>query len=58
MSNASPQFVIRFWREAGGQQAPGEWRGCAKHVQSDGVYYFSSLVELREFILRHLGGSA
>ncbi len=42
-------YVIRLWREAGGESSEG-WRGYVEHVVSKQRLYFSDLTDVIEFI--------
>jgi hypothetical protein len=42
-------FVIRLWREAGGESSEG-WRGYVEHVPSKQRLYFSDFTDLTDFM--------
>jgi hypothetical protein len=49
-------FVVRVWREAGGEQA-GQWRGSVEQPATGQRFYFTALEELADFIALRLPGS-
>ncbi|MGH7728455.1 MAG: hypothetical protein ACREM2_06670 [Vulcanimicrobiaceae bacterium] len=49
MKRAEHLFVVRMWQEAGdGSRTP--WRGSVEHVGTGERRFFSSLVDLTEFL--------
>lgn len=43
-------FVIRLWREPGGEETPSQWRGSVEHTETKKKIYFRELTTLLEFI--------
>lgn len=46
-------FVVRVWSEVSGS-APMQWRGSVEHAVTRERLYFTSLVDLSDFIRFHL----
>ena len=42
-------FVVRLWREAGGERSEG-WRGYVEHIASKQRLYFSDFTDLTDFM--------
>jgi hypothetical protein len=50
-AETSESFVIRMW-----QEAPGEWRGTVRHVQSQVQLGFTQIEQASRFIETHTTG--
>ena len=48
-------FIVRLWREPG-LGGDGPWRGSVQHVASGRRRYYSTMVDLTEFISARLVG--
>lgn len=47
-------FIVRLWSEPH-QPTPQAWRGSVEHIPSGQRLYFSSLIDLADFIGLRLG---
>ena len=55
--NLDHLFIVRLWREAGGEAA-WPWRGSVEHVPSGQRLHFSTLADLTDFMTWRLDSPA